>query len=39
MYSAQGILIAARIKNKLKRSMTPDQIAKGQELAAEYWEK
>ena len=34
-----GIQIAARVKNKLKRSMAPDQIAKGQELESEYWEK
>ncbi len=34
----RGMQIAAR-KKRLKGSMTPYQIAKGQELAAEYWKK
>ena len=36
---AQGQEEATKEKNILMKEMTPTQIAKGQELASEYWEK
>ena len=36
---AQGDIFAKEGKGIIKGQMTPAQIAKGQELAAEYWEK
>ena len=37
--AAQGEMTADVIKSSIEDKMTRDQIAKGQELAAEYWEK
>jgi hypothetical protein len=37
--ATQGREIAKKNKGILKKQMTREQIAKGQELAAEYWKK
>ena len=37
--AAQGDEIAAKLRDKLAKSMTPDQVAEAQRLASEWTEK
>ena len=37
--NANGLKAGARLMDNVKQYMTPDQIAKAQELATEMWEK